>query len=186
MKSALPFFLVAGLFPGELFAQSLLTDIPDEKRLAVAPAKYLAVFEAKDGILIGKDLRQASAGPHGFAGWKRLEALFPMEFRHEIEKFSGVYDGDDVPQPKRSKDPKNYPDDGSPLVEGNFVTSYAERNPGDEEVVETFTTYLTVTKLPDNSSLVGKKSSSSTRWLRSEIYADTSKACLALTHRLGP
>ncbi len=74
-----------------------------------------------------------------------------------IELFSQSFDGDTVPQPHRRKQPDDYPEDGSPKTYGNFVTSYAERNPGDEEVVETFTTYMTIKELPSNNSLVAKK-----------------------------
>ena len=74
-----------------------------------------------------------------------------------IELFSQSFDGDMHPQPTRRKRPMDYPADGSPLTTGNFVTSYAERTPGDEEVVETFTTYMTITELPKNNSLVARK-----------------------------
>ena len=74
-----------------------------------------------------------------------------------IELFSQSFDGDMVPQPHRRKRPLDYPVDGSPNTNGNFVTSYAERTPGDEEVVETFTTYMMIKELPQNDSLVAKK-----------------------------
>lgn len=74
-----------------------------------------------------------------------------------IELFSQAFDGDNVPQPHRQKRPLDYPIDGSPKTYGNFVTSYAERTKGDEEVVETFTTYMTIKSLPTNDSLVAKK-----------------------------
>lgn len=74
-----------------------------------------------------------------------------------IELFSQSFDGDNVPQPKRRKKPTDYAKDGSPKLKGNFVTSYAERKGGDEEVVETFTTYMLVKKLPDGNSLVARK-----------------------------
>ncbi len=77
--------------------------------------------------------------------------------RDAIELFSQSFDGDMVEQPFRRKRPLDYPVDGSPRIEGNFVTSYAERAGGDEEVVETFTTYMTINKLPTNNSLVAKK-----------------------------
>jgi hypothetical protein len=77
--------------------------------------------------------------------------------RDAIELFSQSFDGDMIEQPFRRKRPLDYPVDGSPRTEGNFVTSYAERAGGDEEVVETFTTYMTINKLPTNNSLVAKK-----------------------------
>lgn len=74
-----------------------------------------------------------------------------------IELFSQSFDGDQNPQPKRRKKPLDYPKDGSPKLKGNFVTSYAERKGGDEEVVETFTTYMLVKTLPKGDSLVERK-----------------------------
>jgi hypothetical protein len=77
--------------------------------------------------------------------------------RNAIELFSQSFDGDMVEQPFRRKRPLDYPVDGAPKTEGNFVTSYAERAGGDEEVVETFTTYMMIKTLPTNNSLVAKK-----------------------------
>ncbi|SMP41218.1 hypothetical protein SAMN06265222_101552 [Neorhodopirellula lusitana] len=74
-----------------------------------------------------------------------------------IERFSQVFDGDAAPQPRRRQDPDDYAEDGSPKLVGNFVTSYAERNGGDEEVVECFTTYMLVPEIPSNDSLVAQK-----------------------------
>lgn len=74
-----------------------------------------------------------------------------------IELFSESFDGDMHAQPQRREDPRDYPEDGSPRLDGDFVSSYAERNAGDEEAVETFTAYLLVAELPDNGSLVAQK-----------------------------
>jgi hypothetical protein len=77
--------------------------------------------------------------------------------RNAIELFSQSFDGDMVEQPFRRKRPLDYPLDGAPKTKGNFVTSYAERASGDEEVVESFTTYMMIKTLPTNNSLVAKK-----------------------------
>ncbi|WP_068265283.1 hypothetical protein [Rubripirellula obstinata] len=74
-----------------------------------------------------------------------------------IEQFSQVFDGDSKPQPRRREEPDDYAKDGSPKLKGDFVTSYAERTGGDEEVVECFTTYMLVANLPTNDSLVAEK-----------------------------
>lgn len=73
-----------------------------------------------------------------------------------IERFSRQFDAKPN-MPVRREVPDDYPEDGSPKTDGEFVTSYAERTPGDEEVVETFTTYITVDELPTNDSWVGRK-----------------------------
>lgn len=195
--------------------------------------KYYVVFEVKGNTLIDKFSSDSKTRNMGAASWKRITALFPIQYRqgiiqynvmagrrwagqfsgdgendigrpgyrmsvaryllqktpelnnanrpvtprrgtldwtlvHEIghyiclktnaiELFSQAFDGDMHPQPPRRKRPMDYPKDGSPVVNGNFVTSYAERTPGDEEVVETFTTYMTIKELPQNDSLVARK-----------------------------
>lgn len=73
-----------------------------------------------------------------------------------IERFSRQFDAKPN-MPVRREAPDDYPEDGSPVTEGGFVTSYAERTPGDEEVVETFTTFMTVDELPANGSWAGRK-----------------------------
>lgn len=74
-----------------------------------------------------------------------------------IEQFSQVFDGDGKRQPRRREEPDDYAEDGSPKLNGDFVTSYAERIGGDEEVVECFTAYMMVAELPNNDSLVAEK-----------------------------
>ncbi|MGP1271785.1 MAG: hypothetical protein ACTS22_00470 [Phycisphaerales bacterium] len=73
-----------------------------------------------------------------------------------VERFSQRFDARPG-MPARRQSPDDYPEDGSPVIDGHFVTSYAERTPGDEETVETFTTYLVVPALPENDSLVAEK-----------------------------
>jgi hypothetical protein len=65
-------------------AQDTLHEIPDSKPLRQAPEKYLAVFEIKDDEFVGKEIRNEASGAIGLAGWKRLKALFPLEYRSEI------------------------------------------------------------------------------------------------------
>jgi hypothetical protein len=195
--------------------------------------RYHAVFEIKNDTLQSKHTPDEHTRKLGIAGWERIKALFPLEYRagiiqfnvmagrrwagqfsgdgendigrkgyrlsvakyllekepnltqtdrpttprratldwtlvHEmghyvcltrdaIELFSQSFDGDMVEQPIRRKRPLDYPADGAPSTNGNFVTSYAERSGGDEEVVETFTTYMTIKDLPTNNSLVARK-----------------------------
>lgn len=45
-------------------------------------------------------------------------------------------------------DGEGYPEDGSPLLTGDFVTSYAERADGDEDHAETWTTFVMLDELP--------------------------------------
>jgi hypothetical protein len=73
--------------------QDTLLEIPDSKLLRQTPAKYLAVFEIKDDAFVGREIRNEASGMLGLAGWKRLKALLPMEYRSEIVQFN-VQDGD--------------------------------------------------------------------------------------------
>ncbi|MBX2798057.1 MAG: hypothetical protein KTR31_10320 [Myxococcales bacterium] len=45
-------------------------------------------------------------------------------------------------------DGEGYPKDGSPVLTGDFVTSYAERADGDEDHAESFTTWVMLDELP--------------------------------------
>jgi hypothetical protein len=112
----------------------------------------------RDEPLLANSSRVATAR-RGTLDWTLIHEVghYICLKRDLIEMFSQAFDGDDVAQPRRHKSPTQYAPDGSPKVDGNFVTRYAERTPGDEETVETFTTYLTIKVLPDNPSLVAKK-----------------------------
>ncbi len=52
---------------------------------------------------------------------------------------------------------EGYPDDGSPSLVGDWVTSYAERAGGDEDCAESFTTYVMLDELPHGESLAAQK-----------------------------
>ncbi|MDF1666791.1 MAG: hypothetical protein P1V97_33885 [Planctomycetota bacterium] len=119
-------------------------------RLSVA--KYCAAKEKR----LGKPQRQVTRR-RGTLDWTLVHEMgHSICLRmNVIELFSQSFDGDNVPQPKRRKRPTDYAKDGSPSLSGNFVTSYAERKGGDEEVVETFTTYMLLKKLRHNSRLPG-------------------------------
>jgi hypothetical protein len=121
-------------------------------RLSVA--KYAAAGEEHLA-----DARRPVSARRGTLDWTLVHELGHYFCLREglIEKFSEAFDGDTRPQPTRRPQPDDYPEDGSPRLDGNFVTSYAERNAGDEEAVETFTTFLLVKELPDNKSLAAKK-----------------------------
>lgn len=80
---------------------------------------------------------------------------FDWSLVHEFGHLRGFVDGswpaflttfEDV-----SGDGEGYPDDGSPVLTGDFVTSYAERADGDEDHAETWTTYvmLAASQIPE-------------------------------------
>jgi hypothetical protein len=54
-------------------------------------------------------------------------------------------------------DGEGYPEDGSPSLDGDWVTSYAERAGGDEDAAESFTTYVMLAELPTEDSLAADK-----------------------------
>ena len=50
-----------------------------------------------------------------------------------------------------------YPADGSPRLDGSWVSSYAERAGGDEDCAESFTAYVMLGELPAGDSLAARK-----------------------------
>lgn len=71
---------------------------------------------------------------------------FDWSLVHEFGHLRGLIDGswflflDTFPDVQGPGD--GYPEDGSPILTGDFVTSYAERDDGDEDYAETWTTYV--------------------------------------------
>lgn len=82
---------------------------------------------------------------------------FDWSLIHELGHLRGFVDGswfeflDTFPDVQG--DGEGYPEDGSPVLTGDFVTSYAERADGDEDHAESWTTYvvLPVDALPPPS-----------------------------------
>lgn len=124
----------------------------DGYRLSIA--KYLA--EEEDEL---KDATRIASPRRGTLDWTLVHEMghYICLRSGAIELFSQEFDGDGREQPSRREDPDDYAEDGSPTVNGNFVTSYAERTPGDEEAVESFTTYMLIPQLPENDSLAAQK-----------------------------
>ncbi|MEQ1504073.1 MAG: hypothetical protein ABMB14_17655 [Myxococcota bacterium] len=54
-------------------------------------------------------------------------------------------------------DGEGYPEDGSPVLDGDWVTSYAERAGGDEDAAESFTTFVMLDPTPVDVSLAADK-----------------------------
>lgn len=71
---------------------------------------------------------------------------FDWSLVHEFGHLRGLVDGswflflDTFPDVQGPGD--GYPEDGSPVLTGDFVTSYAERDDGDEDYAESWTTYV--------------------------------------------
>ena len=69
-------------------------------------------------------------------------------------------------------DGSGYPDDGSPDLTRDFVTSYAERSAADEDYAESFTTYVMLATLPDGDTGAAKK----VRFFEQHGFAELRKA----------
>lgn len=54
-------------------------------------------------------------------------------------------------------DGEGYPDDGSPTLDGDWVSSYAERAGGDEDAAESFTAFVMLDPLPTEASVAADK-----------------------------
>ena len=77
---------------------------------------------------------------------------FDWSLVHELGHLRGWLDGS-WPRfleafPDVRGDGEGYPEDGSPVLTGDFVTSYAERADGDEDHAESFTTWVMLGELP--------------------------------------
>ncbi len=86
---------------------------------------------------------------------------FDWTLIHEFAHIRGLLDGAVDEFTSRFQveggDGEGYPDDGSPRLDGDFVTSYAERSAGDEDFAESFTTYVMLDELPEERSVAADK-----------------------------
>ena len=77
-----------------------------------------------------------------------------------------------------------YPEDGSPVLTGDFVTSYAERADGDEDHAESWTTFVMLDQLPPETPdepLALKK----VRWMNTQPGLVELRAALRITEPDG-
>jgi hypothetical protein len=92
------------------------------------------------------------SGRRGTYDWTLIH-----EFGHIRQYADGAVNGFVERFGNETGDGEGYPDDGSPSLDGDWVTSYAERAGGDEDAAESFTTFVMVDPLPTNDSKAAEK-----------------------------
>ncbi|MEO0813510.1 MAG: hypothetical protein AAFY60_11660, partial [Myxococcota bacterium] len=106
------------------------------------------------------------------------------EFGHLRGWMDGSWDRFLVTFPDERGDGAGYPEDGSPVLTGDFVTSYAERADGDEDHAESWTTYVMLESLPPERAdepLALKK----VRWMESQPGLSELRAALRISEPDG-
>ena len=76
------------------------------------------------------------------------------EFHHIRGRADGTVDAFTAAFPHVVGDGEGYPEDGTPVLDRDYVTSYAERSSGDEDAAETFTTYVMLAEVPAQAQAV--------------------------------
>ncbi len=91
----------------------------------------------------------------------RRRGNFDWTVIHEFSHMRGYADGaiNDFTRafPGKTGPGDGYSDEGWPRLDGDWVTSYAERAGGDEDFAESFTTYVMLDVLPTERSLAAEK-----------------------------
>lgn len=83
------------------------------------------------------------SGRRGTFDWTLIH-----EYHHLRGRADGSIDSFTAEFPHQVGDGEGYPPDGTPVLDRDYVTSYAERSSGDEDAAETFTTYVMLAELP--------------------------------------
>lgn len=83
------------------------------------------------------------AGHRGTFDWTLIH-----EYHHMRGRADGSIDAFTAEFPHMVGDGEGYPEDGTPVLDRDYVTSYAERSSGDEDAAETFTTFVMLAELP--------------------------------------
>ncbi len=106
-----------------------------------------AVTTTRKGLKIGFSVATfAINGEDPCAPLEPRRGTFDWSLVHEFGHLRGFVDGswplflNTFPDVQGPGD--GYPEDGSPILTGDFVTSYAERDDGDEDYAESWTTYV--------------------------------------------
>ena len=150
--------------------QELTTRIPENQLLDLVQFNIytrtdpIAIFNRRgdvqtkrNGLKLGFSTRQFELNdPDPCAPLVPRRGSFDWSLIHEFGHLRGWLDGswdrfldtfDDTSGPG-----EGYPTDGSPVLTGDFVTSYAERADGDEDHAESWTTFVMLPSLPDESA----------------------------------
>lgn len=125
------------------------------------PAAYFNrtgdVTASRMGLKLGFSTELFSRNPADVcAPLEPRRGTFDWSLVHEFGHLRGWVDGswprflETFPDVRGSGE--GYPKDGSPVLTGDFVTSYAERADGDEDHAESFTTFVMLDGLPPQTA----------------------------------
>lgn len=181
--------------------QELVARIPANQRMDLVE---LRVFSTSDPAGFTSGTTGSATGRYGYtlsftAGYfdqrEPCDALVPRRGNyswtliHEYSHMRSVIDGtlDLFTSPDTNGfgsypggDGEGYPEDGSPDLTRDFVTSYAERSSADEDYAESFTTYVMLATLPDGDTGAARK----VRFFEEHGFADL-RAAMRITEPDG-
>ena len=115
----------------------------------------------------------------------RRRGNFDWTMVHEFAHLRGYADGSinkfTRDFPGQTGPGEGYPEDGSPRLDGDWVSSYAERAGGDEDFAESFTAYVMLDELPAEDSVAANK----VRWFDTMPGYPTLRKRLRITESDG-
>lgn len=121
----------------------------DNQTGRLGPSLYLNVSNIADN---DPDVCAPLSGRRGTYDWTLIH-----EFGHLRQYADGTVNDFTATFQTPTGDGEGYPSDGSPVLDGNFVTSYAEEAGGDEDAAESFTTFVMLADIPTNDSIAADK-----------------------------
>lgn len=118
------------------------------------------------------------SGHRGTFDWTLIH-----EYHHIRGRADGSIDAFTSEFPHEIGDGEGYPEDGTPVLDGDYVTSYAERSSGDEDAAETFTTYVMLAELPPAADALA---TTKVRWFDGKDSYPEVRRALRVSEQQGP
>jgi len=118
------------------------------------------------------------SGHRGTFDWTLIH-----ELHHIRGRVDGTVDAFTSQFPHVPGDGVGYPEDGTPVLDRDYVTSYAERSWGDEDAAESFTTYVMLTALPEPADALA---TAKVRWFDEQPDYAAWRSMIRITEGEGP
>jgi hypothetical protein len=134
---------------------------------------FTIAFSAENFELDPGDPCAPLAGHRGTFDWTLVHELHHMRGRAD-----GTVDAFTVAFPHVPGDGEGYPDDGSPALDRDYVSSYAERSSGDEDAAESFTAYVMLDELPAQTDALA---TAKVRWFDAQPQYAALRRALRIT-----
>jgi hypothetical protein len=100
------------------------------------------------------------------------------ELHHIRGRVDGTVDAFTEAFPHVPGDGEGYPEDGSPVLDRDYVTSYAERSSGDEDAAESFAAYVMLDEVPDPADALA---TAKVRWFDAQPQYAALRRALRIT-----